>query len=266
MVNGERYLYIPTNITYSASGRNDMAIAIARKSEGPSKLKNGYGQIEWLQSVHPLVHSFKCVLKAGHSVTPSTYADKTVVYIFGHGTGYITNSQRAYNITEISFFVPDFDKDNYSIFATTDMEYMLIVTDMLQSDLDGYTNTHMCLPYFKKLSDADEYTQSCKGPNTKSWSIIHSGQLARVLMGVVKAEGDGEGTVEKGHPAVDQWNYALPGADFILHVEDEQIEQFDGEWSFVPAGLDHSLVSAPGKSVFYVWFEHKTAEIETGRH
>ena len=64
----------------------------------------------------------------------------------------------------------------------------------------------------------------------------------------------GEGTVEKGHPAVDQWNYGLDNADFTLTVENESVAHHAGDWSFVPAGLDHSLTAEPGKEVAYIWF------------
>ena len=240
-----------------------MAIAVARRSDNPVVV-NGYGEKEWLPGTHPLVRGYKCILEKGHTVSPKLYKDKTVVFIFGKGDGYITTPHRAYNIDELSFWVPNFDADPYTIYAVTDMEYMMIVVDMLESDLRGFENTHMILPMFKRLSEAEPYTQTCKGPNTKSWTIITSGHCARVLMGVVKA--DGEGTIEKGHPAVDQWNYTLPGSDFHLTVEDETIEHGECEWSFVPAGLDHSLVSDPGKTVYYIWFEHKTAEISLGSH
>lgn len=53
-------------------------------------------------------------------------------------------------------------------------------------------------------------------------------------MGVVKAVG--EGTVEKGHPAVDQWNFGLDNADFTLTIENESVPHYAGDWSFVPAG------------------------------
>ena len=33
-----------------------------------------------------------------------------------------------------------------------------------------------------------------------------------------------------------------------------------GDWSFIPAGADHDLVSEPGKEVYYVWLEHFTDE------
>ncbi len=236
-----------------------MAIPIARRSEGPVELKNGYGEVAWIHDVHPLVHGYKCVLKAGHEVTPKTYKDKTVVYIFSVGKGYIRNSQRADNIEGVCFYVPDFDKDTYTIHAAEDMEYMMILVDMVESDFKGYEDTHMILPTFKKLYDCEEYTQSCKGPHTHSWSIIHKGNLARVLIGVVKSDGANEGTFEKGHPSVDQWNYCLPGADFELTVGDETIHTEEGDWSYVKAGIDHQLT---GKHVFYVWFEHMTSELK----
>ena len=69
-------------------------------------------------------------------------------------------------------------------------------------------------------------------------------------MGIVRAEG--EGTIEKGHPSVAQWNYALPGADFHLTVNDETVEQADGDFSYVTPGDDHSLVSDAGKLTYYI--------------
>ena len=244
-----------------------MAIAIERKANGPKSLTNGYGEIEWLPRTHKYVRGFKCILKAGSTVSPKLFADKTVVFIFSQGIGYVTTPQKAFNINEISFFVPEFNKDHYSIVAATDMEYMMIITDMVQSDWDAYENLHVVLPLFRKLSESEPYVQNCKGPKTESWSVIHSGTLARVLMGVVRAEGAGEGTFEKGHPSVDQWNYALPTADFELSVDNKDtVDQYEGDWSFVPAGLDHALTGKKGKKTFYVWFEHKTEEIPQGRH
>lgn len=236
-----------------------MAIAIARREEGPKEFRNGYGEADWLPGVYPLIHTYKCVLKAGCSISPELYADKTQLFCFTEGTGYITNSKRAYNIDELSFFIPDFEADQFTIYAATDLEYMKLVVDMLESDKAAYVDTHMVLPSFKKFSELEEYDQSCKGPNTRSWSVVHSGNLGRVLMGIVCAEG--EGTDEKGHPSVAQWNYCLKGADFRLTVDGETVDTKEGDWSYVPAGLDHSLLAETGKKVFYIWFEHKVEEV-----
>ena len=110
-----------------------------------------------------------------------------------------------------------------------------------------------------KYTDGQVYDQDCKGPNTTSWQIIGPGQMGRILMGVVRAVG--EGTDEKGHPTVAQWNYSVGSAEFHLSVDhQEPITQYGGDFSFVPAGPDHSLIADPGKEVFYVWYEHYTRE------
>ena len=76
----------------------------------------------------------------------------------------------------------------------------------------------------------------------------------------------GEGTVEKGHPKVHQWNYCLGDSDFHMSVgykaenNMETVQHRAGDWSFIPAGADHDLVSDPGKEVYYIWFEHYTDE------
>ena len=238
----------------------NMAIAIARKEEGPKNFQNGYGETEWLPEVYPLIRTYKCVLKAGNSICPELFSDKTQRFCFTDGTGYITSPKKAYNIEEISFFIPDFSAEEFQIHAVTDLEYMKLVVDMLDSDKAAYEDTHMVLPSFKKFSELEEYDQSCKGPHTRSWSVVHSGNLGRVLMGIVRAEG--EGTDEKGHPSVAQWNYCLKGSDFKLTVDGETIDTKEGDWSYVPAGLDHSLLAEPGKKVFYIWFEHKVEEVK----
>lgn len=45
-----------------------------------------------------------------------------------------------------------------------------------------------------------------------------------------------------------------------LKVQDnDEITCHGGDWSFIPAGLDHSMIpSAPGKELYYVWFEQYT--------
>ena len=57
-----------------------------------------------------------------------------------------------------------------------------------------------------------------------------------------------------------QWNYCVGDSDFDLTVDGKTVNHKSGEWSFIPAGLDHSLVAQPGKEVFYFWYEHYTRE------
>ena len=236
-----------------------MDYAYVRKEDIKLNFVNGSAETEVIEGALPFIHSYRGVLQQGHSITPEVRSRVLSTYIITAGTGMIITEKKAYNIEGVCFFVPDFDHDKYTIHAAEDMEYMMVVVDMVESDLAAYEDTHAILPTFKRLEDCEEYTQSCKGPHTHSWSVIHKGNLARVLIGVVKAEGANEGTFEKGHPSVDQWNYSLPGADFELTVGDETIHQGEGEWSYVTTGVDHQLT---GKCAFYVWFEHMTSEIQ----
>ena len=235
-----------------------MAVDIVRKEDISLEFHNGYAQTEVLKGVYPLVRTYKCVLQKGCVVEPERFSDKLQIFSFVKGTGYICGEKEAYNIKELSFYIPDFDREKFTIYAAQEMEIALWVVDMLESDKIAYEDTHMVLPSFKEFSKCEPYDQSCKGPHTKSWTVIADGNLARVLMGVVKAEG--EGTKERGHGEVAQWNYCLPGSDFHFTVENETVEHYEGEFSYVTAGLDHSLVAAPGKIVFYIWFEHWVKE------
>ena len=136
------------------------------------------------------------------------------------------------------------------------MEFIKSVVDMDDYDWEDYKSSHVRLPYFRPLSKCPRYDQDCKGPNTTSWHVLNPKQLGHVILGVVRAVG--EGTDEKGHPAVHQWNYCLGNADFDLTVHGETTHTKAGDWSFIPAGPDHSLIAQPGKEVFYVWYEQFT--------
>ncbi|MCI9104867.1 MAG: hypothetical protein HFG56_10375 [Lachnospiraceae bacterium] len=205
------------------------------------------------------IRNYKCFLRAGSEIRPALYREETVVYMFGKGRGYITDTKEAHNITELSFYLPNFDQDPFTIHAIEDMEFIMSVVEMNPWDKERFAHSHIHLPFFLKYTDGQIYDQDCKGPNTTSWLVIGPGQMGRILMGVVRATG--EGTDEKGHPAVAQWNYSVGDSDFHLCVDHQpSIVQKSGDFSFVPAGPDHSLVADPGKEVFYVWYEHYTRE------
>ena len=237
-----------------------MAVYIARNQDIlQSYDASGFSKQEVLAGTYEGgVVNYKCFLKAGKSITPELFKDKIVIYIFGKGTGYITDEKNAYSIEELSFYAPYFDRVPYTIYSIDDMEFMMCVVDMNQWDWEVYRSSHARLPFFRSLSQCTEYDQSCKGPNVTSWNVLQGRQLGRIMLGVVRAVGDG--TVEKGHPAVHQWNYCLGESEFKLTVDGETVPHYSGEWSYIPAGLDHSLVADPGKEVFYVWLEHFARE------
>lgn len=221
---------------------------------------NGYACTELLPGTYDGgIKNYKCFLKAGSTVTPKMYADKTVLFFFGKGKGYVTDAEAAYNITELSFYAPNFDKCAYAIHAVDDMEYVMSVVDLNQWDKEIIAAGHTYLPFFRKHSDCRRYVQDCKGPNTEARNVLSCKQLGRIMVGTTRAIG--EGTMEEGHPAVHQWNYCVGNSDFHMSVDHgEPVNHKAGEFSFIPAGPDHDLVADPGKEVYYVWYEHFVRE------
>lgn len=236
-----------------------MAIQIDRRSSDITYDQHGFAMRELLPGTYDGgIRNFRCSLKAGSCYSPQLYGDKTVVLFFGMGRGYVTDEKDAHNIEELSFYVPEFDKTPYTVYAIDDMEFVLSVVDMNQWDWEVYNASHARLPFFRPISKCSIYDQSCKGPGTSSWNVLQGRQLGRIMIGVVRADGDG--TREKGHGAVHQWNYCVGNSDFNLTVGDETVHTVAGDWSFVPAGEDHALVAEEGKEAYYVWFEHYAKE------
>ena len=231
-----------------------MSIHSVRDADVIPNYKNGFSMTELLPGMHEAVRVYKCFLKAGNSVVVDLYEDRFQVFSFAKGVGAITTESGAYSITEEAYFVPEFNKERVCFHAASDLVFIRYDVQHTEADRIAYHDTHMVLPYFRLHSQLTEYDQSCKGPNTRSWIVFSSKQLGRILMGVVKAVG--EGTDEKGHPSVDQWNYALTGSDFSMTVQDETVDQKDGDFSYIVAGDDHSLIAKPGKMCAYTWFEY----------
>lgn len=222
--------------------------------------QNGFAMCELLPGTYKGgIRNYKCWLKAGNAVAPDLHADETVLLMFGKGKGYITSGKNLFTVDEPSFYAPNFDRERYTVHAAEDMEFILSVVERNEDDRKLYDACHVRLPFFLPYSDGCAYDQDCKGPHTTSWMILGARQLGRIMVGVVRAVG--EGTTEKGHPKVEQWNYCLGDSDFHLKVDDCPAEPHKaGDWSYVPAGYDHALVADPGKEVFYVWYEHYTRE------
>ena len=219
----------------------------------------GYSQEELSPGAEAIGAKFyRCSLKSGCRVSPKLESDHIAVLIFDGREGYVTTEEDLHNIEEPSFFIPKFDSMKYTVHAVEDIEYIMCVFQMNDWDKEFYKGWNLHLPFFSKYSDGVRYGQDCKGPHTKSWSILQPFQLGHVSIGVVKAVG--ERTDEKGHGHLHQWNYCLGSSDFDLTVDGVTVPQKAGDWSFIKAGLDHSLLAKPGKEVFYVWVEYFTEE------
>lgn len=238
-----------------------MAIAMAnvKNEDIVLSFQNGFAQTQVMSDVYPQVKVFRCAVKAGTTIRSRAYSKAHQILALTGGNGYITTLQRVYNVDELSFFIANLDEE-FTIHAVTDMVYTKFVVELTEHDMEVFNTFHIVLPYFLSIGNAQEYWQSCKAENTRSWTVLATKRLNRCLMGVVRSE-NGGGTFEKGHPAVAQWNIILDGADMRLYVESEsEAAQHPGDISYVEAGKDHHLYAEPGKRVHYIWFEHYVQE------
>jgi len=220
---------------------------------------DGFAETRVLEEVYPQVQVYRGVLKAGSKAKPTVYSKAHQVICFTEGTGYVTTPKKAYNIDELSFFIANLDEE-FELYAATDLVYTKFIVDLTDHDMEIYNDFHIVLPYFLPISAAQEYYQACKTPGTRSWSILTTKRLNRMLLGVVESDRPG-GCFEKGHPSVAQWNVILPGGDMTLDIEGEVVEQKAGDVSYVEAGLDHNLASGEGGKTRYIWFEHFVQEV-----
>ncbi|HWS30718.1 MAG TPA: hypothetical protein VN512_11505 [Clostridia bacterium] len=226
--------------------------------------ENGFSKVELpLDADFPDVkksdiHFYRCNLKAGRVVRPELDKDRIVLLIFNGKNSYVKYGEDTFRVTEPAFFIPDFDRQAYTVGAIEDTEFIIGVFGMNEWDRSNYKKWHKHLPFFTLYTDAVQYDQACKKPGTRSWTILQGMQLGHISIGVVHAIG--AGTDEKGHIQLHQWNYCLGNSDFTLDVEGNTEEQRAGDFSFIYAGKDHKLLAKPDKEVFYCWVEYYTTE------
>ena len=73
--------------------------------------ENGFAMSELLPGTYDGgIKNYKCFLKAGCQVSPALYGEETVLLMFGKGKGYISSGKEMHNITELSFYAPNFYK------------------------------------------------------------------------------------------------------------------------------------------------------------
>ena len=80
-----------------------MAFKYIENKDIQRDFKNGISEVEVLPGNFKGHHHYKLNLQAGATYTPAEkYSDKTVIYIFGMGKGYVCTPENSYNINELS--------------------------------------------------------------------------------------------------------------------------------------------------------------------
>lgn len=217
-------------------------------------LENGVERAAMLPGMVAGVETFKCVVKAGSVIELETFRDKTQLLYFTKGNGYVTTPLKAYNIEEPSLLIPNMDQDVNILHAVTDLEYLQLVSEMLPEDHELFAKWHIALPRFCPLHDCIEYVEGFRPAAIKAYSILDTHFVTRMTMGAIIGRGPNQAAPHQ-HDDLYQWYYGMEGTKFIYRAGGEEIVLREGDWAFIPTGIEHSIEIEENEEVNYVWFE-----------
>ncbi|MBE3064568.1 MAG: cupin domain-containing protein [Spirochaetes bacterium] len=230
-------------------------LTVARKKDLAFKSNGkGFSFAEALHGCYEEVVMRSCRLQAGSEYMPDLYGEKTQIFFFTKGSGYVTRPATAHNITEEAVFVPLFDKEKFSIRAGEDLEFVEILVKLTTGDIDKMNKMRMTLPHFRLHHACDRYEEDFKGAGMISRSIIHHGLLGRSSMGSVYAVGPNLNG-EHSHEDLEQYFFGLDKARFTFNADGESVVVEEGDFTHIPKKARHSMKAEKGALMSYVWYE-----------
>lgn len=224
-------------------------------------LGNGICRAEMLPGMVEGVGTYKCKVKAGTVVTLETFGNRTQIYYFTKGEGFVVTPKKAFNIEEPSVFIPNMDLEDNVLHAVTDMEFLQLVCVMLPEDYEKFDHWHITLPRFNPVSQSIQYIEGFRPEGIKAYSILDTDFLTRMTMGAIIGKGPNAAQPHSHHNLY-QWYYGMPGTKFIYRAAGEEIELHEGDWAFIPTDIEHAIEVGEGEFVNYVWFEIELTKAE----
>lgn len=218
------------------------------------ELGNGIRRAEMLPGMVEGVNTWKCQVKAGCVVNLETFGNRTQIYYFTRGEGFIVTPGKAFNIEEPSVFIPNMDCETNELHAVTDMEFLQLACTMLPEDYEKFNNWHITLPRFSPVSQSIQYIEGFRPEGIKAYSILDTDFLTRMTMGAIIGKGPNAAKPHSHHNLY-QWYYGMPGTRFLYRAAGEEIELHEGDWAFIPTDIEHAIEVGEGEYVNYVWFE-----------
>ena len=206
----------------------------------------------------------RIAINPGCDWTPEIFRleEHNQIILIMDGEGYIRTPRRVYNIDEQAVFVPEFDKEAFTIHCSPKsdkpMKLLRAVSEIHQFDLDCLRNARMTLPRYRKLSEAWHYKEFNTAENVQQLTLIEHRNLGRLSMG---------GTIDCGptsvgthiHNELEQWYIVLPGSEFTYYAERngerEEVHLTEGDITFTPRGSYHGSWCEKGEAYRYIWFE-----------
>ena len=109
--------------------------------------ENGLARQSVLTGEYKDVAIYKCTLAAGAKWEPELYPqqEKVQILLFTEGTGYVATPHKAFQIEEVSVFVPRFDQESFFIQADSELSFLQIVANLSDYPFDfSRTRTRFC--------------------------------------------------------------------------------------------------------------------------
>ena len=235
-------------------------VKISRGAEVKHDYKNGVSRVPILVGEYSEAALERVSIQPGADFTPEIYskAQHNQVFLFTSGKGYIVTPRRTFTIQEPTVFVPDFDKESFTIHCAADakenLEIFHAVTELSDYDKTCLKESHMSLPRFRGVSEAWHYKEDFTGSDIQQMMLLEHRNLGRLSMGA--NFGTGPNYIGQHiHNELEQWYIMLPGASFTYTAEDEKIHVQGGDITYTPHGSHHGSECSQGEKFAYVWFE-----------
>jgi hypothetical protein len=235
-------------------------IKVSKRKDIVHSFENGLSKQKILVGEYSQAAFETCAMQPGAQWTPHRYKveEKNQIFLFTSGKGYITTPRKAFNITEVSVFVPEFDTEVFEIHASADspcnLEFIHIETLMSAYDITCMREARMSLPRFRGLSQGWTYEEDFKGPGTTSIMLLEHRNLGRLSMGATLGQGPSF-VGQHIHNELEQWYHPLPGASFTYTADGEELRLEAGDLSYTAHGFYHGSKAAQGEKFDYIWFE-----------
>ena len=194
-------------------------VKISRGADIQHNYVNGVSRVSILEGAYKDATVERISLQPGADFSAELYTREqhNQVFLITAGKGYIVTPRRVFNITEVSVFVPDFDKESVTFHCAADaketMEIVHFVTELNDYDKTCLKEAHMSLPRFRGVSGARHYKEDFTGADIQQMMLLEHRNLGRLSMGA--NFGTGPNYIRQHiHNELEQWYIMLPGASF----------------------------------------------------
>ena len=153
-------------------------VKISKGADIRHEYTDGVSRVPVLEGAYKDAAVERISLQPGAELSPALYSktEHNQVFLITAGKGYIATPRRVFNITEVSVFVPDFDKEQFTFHCAADakecMEIVHFVTELNDYDKTCLKEAHLTLPRFRGVSQAWHYKEDFTGADIQQMMMI----------------------------------------------------------------------------------------------